>query len=183
MVHPLSESRSRRVPMQPLRRHAPSPVLLLLVVCLSIAGCDSSDPEPSPFFVRFNAGGSQVQFNAVNTVWGAFGNAESQHTGVFSAFTESSNISIQVYDRSPIVEATYSGYSVDQGALIGMLITYQNPAGVLFSSGATPSADSRVVITQITSSAVRGTFQGTVRASGHPDLVLTAGEFHVQRTP
>jgi hypothetical protein len=169
--------------MLPQYRSASSLVLVLLVVAVSVAGCDSNDPETGPFFVRFTASGSQVQFNTVNTIWGAFGSSDSQHNGVFTAFTESSNISIQVYDRSPIVEATYSGYSIDQGALIGMLIAYQNPAGVTFTSGATPSADTRVVITQISTTAVRGTFQGTLRATGQPDLVVTGGEFHVQRTP
>jgi hypothetical protein len=156
---------------------------VFLALCVSFAGCDSGDADGSPYFIRFNAGGGQVFFNGVNAVWGAFAQASTQHNAVFSAFNQSSNVSVQVFDRAPVAEGTYSGYSFDQGAVIGILIAYQNPAGVTFVSGPMPSADTRVIITQISPTAVRGTFQGTLRSAGQPDLAVTGGEFHVQRTP
>jgi len=64
--------------------------------------------------------------------------------------------------------------------LVGALMGYQDNAGTLYTQGsANPIAN--VIISEISPTTVRGTFNGTLKADGKPDVLITQGEFFVWR--
>lgn len=163
-----------------------APFLLLILGTTLVAACDSGstdgDPEPGEYFVRFSAGGTPISFTRQGSIVGTFAQSGNQHNAIFTGYDETTGIHLQIYDREAVTEQTYSGYGFEADAVVGVLIGYYN-ADASYASGISPTEETRVVVSEITETSVRGTFQGTVMADGRPDLVLTDGEFFVQRTP
>lgn len=162
-----------------------APFLLLLLGATLVAACDSGgtdDPDAGEYFVRFSAGETPISFTRQGSIVGTFAQSGNQHNAIFTGYDETTGIHLQIYDREAVTEQTYSGYGFETDAVVGVLIGYYNADGS-YASGASPTEETRVVVSEITETSVRGTFQGTVKADGLPDLALTEGEFFVQRTP
>jgi hypothetical protein len=139
-----------------------------------------SDADESTYYVRFNADGTRIEFTIHGLLVAAFGQAGNQYNGVFTGGDNSSNISLQVYDNKSIVPATFTGYTLSESTFVGALIGYQDKNGTLYTQGSI-NPNSTITITEITSTAVRGTFSGTVKATGKSDISITGGEFYVWR--
>jgi hypothetical protein len=154
-------------------------VFALLVVLFGSCKNDDSDTG-SEYYVRFNANGQKIEFRTYNSLVAAFGQSGVQHNAVFTGYDAKSNISLQVFDSKAIAPATFTGYALTGTSFVGALIGYQDNSGTLYSQGATGS-NASITISEITSAAVRGTFNGTVKASGKPDISITNGEFYVWR--
>jgi hypothetical protein len=154
-------------------------VFALLVVLFGSCKNDDSDTG-SEYYVRFNANGQKVEYTIHNSLVAAFGQSGIQYNAVFTGYDATSNISLQVYDNKAIVPATFTGYSLSGSTFVGALIGYQDKTGTLYTQGAV-TPNSTITITEITSAAVRGTFNGTVKAAGKSDISITSGEFYVWR--
>ena len=152
------------------------------IVCLALfAGCKSSTgPSSSTYSATFSANGSTVQYTTQSSLLAAFAQASTQYDCIVSAFDASSSLSLQMYDGSAITAKAYSGYNVVGGALVGVLVVYQDAAGVVYRSGGV-TTDALITVTQITSTTIRGTFQGTVKSAGHANVVIANGTFYVKR--
>jgi hypothetical protein len=166
----------RALPARPL---AP---LVLALACL--AGCSSSNsttgPSGNSYYLRFKANGTQVEFTSEPSLIGAFAQSGIQYNGLFTGYDANSNMSLQVFDGAAITQKSYSGYDITGGALVGVLLTYQTTGGVVYGSGGV-GTDAVITITELSQTAVKGTFTGTMKASGHPNLSITQGEFVVHR--
>lgn len=154
-------------------------VFVLLVALLGSCKNDDADTG-TDYFVRFNANGQKVEFKVHGSLVAAFGQSGSQYNAVFTGYDANTNISLQVFDNKAIVPATFTGYSLSGSTFVGALIGYQDNTGTLYTQGAV-TPNSTITITELTSAAVRGTFSGTVKATGKSDISITNGEFYVWR--
>ena len=165
----------------PLPRRALAPLVLALAF---LAGCSSGNSTTGPsgdsYYLRLKANGTQVQFTNDASLQGAFSQSGIQYNGLFTGFDAASNMSLQVFDGAAITPKSYSGFDISGGALRGVLLTYQDTGGVVYGSGGN-GTDAVVTITEMSQTAVKGTFSGTVKVNGHPNVAITAGEFVVHR--
>lgn len=158
----------------------------IIILCFALFGiifnsCNNNDADDeSTYYVRFNANGQKVEYTIHNSLVAAFGQSGIQFNAVFTGYDATSNISLQVFDNKAIVSDTFTGYSLSGSSFVGALIGYQDKTGTLYTQGAV-TPNSTITITELTSAAVRGTFSGTVKATGKPDISITGGEFYVWR--
>lgn len=156
-------------------------VLFFALFSIPFSSCkDDKTASESNYYVRFNANGTRIEFTIHGSLIAAFGQSGNQYNASFTGGNISSNISLQVYDNKSIVPATFTGYTLSGSTFVGALIGYQDNTGTLYTQGAV-IPNSTITITEITSGAVRGTFSGTVKASGKSDISITGGEFYVWR--
>jgi hypothetical protein len=98
--------------------------------------------------------------------------------GESSAGSEvASSFNVSVFDVTPIEARSYVGYQTVTGGFTSAGLTYRT-GGIEYSSNVS-DADNRVTVTEIATAYLRGTFSGTVRAPGRPEVVITNGEFYV----
>jgi len=160
-------------------------VLIAIASALSACGGDSSGPDNGDnggtYFYRFDANGTRVTFNTQNSLTAAFSQSGNQRVLIITGFDATRNSAVQIYSGSAITTTSYTGYTINTqlGALVGMIFHYQDASGTVYSSD-TGQANT-ASITEITSTAVRGTFSGTLKAAGKADLVITNGQFFVIR--
>lgn len=153
----------------------------LLVAVVILGGCKKDDAEAGgPYYMRFKVNGALVEFKVQASLVAAFGHADKVYNAAFTGYDIDSNISLQVFDSKEIGATTYSGYGLVNSAIVGAIIGYSDKSGTLYTQGALNS-DATITIAEITSSTVKGTFSGTLRANGKPDLAVTNGEFFVWR--
>jgi hypothetical protein len=151
---------------------------LLVTACSSSTGNDDDD---GGFFMRFDANGTRVTYTNEATLFATFTQSGAQHSAVFTGYDANSNMALQVYSDAPIAANTYSGYTLSGTVFVGALIGYEDATGTLYTQGTGTSIQSQIVLTSVTSESVRGTFSGTLKAAGQPDVVVTNGEFLVRR--
>lgn len=159
-------------------------VFTLLVTSLTfIVSCAKDDESPGEFYLRFKANGTLVEYTNQLALSAGFAQNGNQHVGTISGWNNSSsNFSILLYNLAPISETTYSGYSVSADGTVGVLFAHKEKvSGAVFGSGVTPDYDAMATLSQLTETSVKGTFSGTIRAAGHPDIGITEGEFFVKR--
>lgn len=99
-----------------------------------------------------------------------------------TGFDNTRSFSVTLFDGAAISRKTYTGYDVNPtlGAFVGVLFSYQDGNGTVYGAGS-GAVDGTVTITQLTATAVRGNFRGTLKSAGHPDLPISNGEFFVLR--
>ena len=160
-------------------------VMVALAGALSACGKDSSGPDNGnnngTYFYRFDANGTRVTFNTQNSLTAAFSQSGNQRVLIITGFDATRNSAVQVYSGATITTTSYTGYTINTslGAVVGMIFHYQDASGTLYTSD-TGNANT-ATITEITSTTVRGTFSGRLKANGKADLVITNGEFFVIR--
>lgn len=156
--------------------------MLLVSSVFFVTSC-SKDEDPGEFYMRFKANGTLVEYTNQLGLSAGFAQSGNQHVGTISGWNDaSSNFSLLLYNLSPISETTYSGYAVSVDGTVGVLFAHkEKESGTVFSSGVTPDYDARVTLLQLTETGVKGTFSGTIRAAGHPDISISEGEFFVKR--
>ncbi len=154
--------------------------LLGTVIILFITVSCSTQNSPSGYVMKFKADGTAIEFTGQSTVVAAFANSGSQYTATFTGYNSGSNISLTVYDNKAIAPGTFTGYTEDNSAFIGALIVYMDSNGKVYSQ-MTSNSDIKVVISQITATAVKGTFSGTLSSSDDSSISITNGEFYVWR--
>lgn len=151
-----------------------------VVFTLLFNGCKKDQSTQGGYLMKFDVNGKTVEFTGQASLVAAFSNSGNQYLGVFTGYDATSNMSLQVYDNKTIVPGSFSGYTAANGALTGILITYQDQSGTVYSS-ATTNSDAVITISEITNTTVRGTFSGTMKSAGKPDISVTNGQFYVWR--
>lgn len=149
-------------------------VLWILVVCSSC-----SDEQPPAYFMRFLHDGTEIGYNDPTALSAAFTHSGDQYTGIFTGFSSTSTMVLKVYDNQAISEKIYREFGPVGAVYTGSLITYQS-AGNTYTQGALVP-DIRIRVTELTDEHVRGTFAGTLKSAGLPDIVISQGEFFVRR--
>lgn len=156
-------------------------VLVLSLFIGLLFSCKNDQEETGgTYYVRFNANGQKVEFTVQGATIAAFAQAENTYNAVFTGYNTSSNVGLQVYDNKEITTGTYTGYTLSGSSFIGALIHYKDDLGILYAQDALNAVTS-ITISEITATAVKGTFNGILKSSGKPDLSITAGEFFVSR--
>lgn len=169
-----------------IRSFTPRIFVVAALLGALLAGCDSGgdsddDSDENGYFLRFDANGSRVSFTQRGALWATFAQSGTQHNAVFTGYNAQSNMGLQIYSTAPIEEGTYTGYQFSGNAIVGILIYYQDPNGITYTSGINPPATTRITVEEITSRSVRGTFEGRLTEPGHPDMIITNGVFVVER--
>lgn len=155
-------------------------LLALAAVVLLLNSCKKDQTGNGGYVMKFDVNGTTVEFTGQASLSAAFSSSGNQYLGVFTGYDATSNMSLQIYDNKSIVAGSFSGYTIAGGALTGILITYQDHGGTVYNS-ATTNPDAVVNISEITSTTVRGTFSGTMKSAGKPDISVTNGQFFVWR--
>lgn len=161
-------------------------ILTLLVFVSGVfftQSCSKDEDDAGEYYMRFKANGTLVEYTNQLGLSAGFAQSGNQHVGTVSGWNDaSSNFSLLLYDVEPIAEKTYSGYSASVNGVVGVLFAHkEKETGVNFSSGVDAEFNASTIITEITDAAVRGTFNGKVKAAGQTDISITEGEFYVKR--
>jgi len=61
------------------------------------------------------------------------------------------------------------------------LLYYRAPDGIDYVADQTVAPNAMIIISQVGTGTIVGTFSGVVSAAGRPDIVITDGEFTVRR--
>lgn len=162
-------------------------LILILVVLVSGAflfeSCSKDEETPGEYYMRFKANGTLAEYTNQLGLAASFAQSGNQYFLTISGWNDAStNFSVVLYNLAPISESTYSGYVASVDGTVGVLFAHkEKESGAVFSSGVTADYDARVTLSEITETGVKGTFSGTVKASGHSDISITEGEFFVKR--
>ncbi|ASB49073.1 hypothetical protein [Alkalitalea saponilacus] len=154
----------------------------LSLLFLIFSACSSDgDKDEDIFFIRFNADGTKVEFTNQLILTAGFGQSGQFHTATISGANDAiTNVGLQIYHDSPIIEGIYSGYGVTNDVVTGVILHYSAPTGILYSSGGV-DVYAQVEITGLSQSVVTGKFSGVLKADEQSDLIVTDGEFRVRR--
>lgn len=152
----------------------------LVVFTLLFNGCKKDQSTQGGYLMKFDVNGKTVEFTGQASLVAAFSNTGNQYLGVFTGYDANSNMGLQVYDNKAIVPGTFSGYTISNSAIVGVLIGYQDTSGTQYTQGTTNS-DAVITISELTATTVRGTFSGTLKAAGKSDISVTNGQFYVWR--
>ena len=152
----------------------------LLLLAWTFAACFSCSDEQLPdYFMRFRQDGVEVVYDDPATLSAAFTFSDQQYIGVFTGFNSTSTMVLKVYDDQAISEKVYREFGPVGAAFAGSLITYQNGTNTYTQGALVP--DVRIRVTEVSDEYVRGSFAGTLKSDGQPDIVITYGEFFVRR--
>ena len=157
---------------------------ILLPGCGGSNGTTDPNDDPDGFYIRFQAGGTERLYTGELLVHGVFSQVGSEYVftadGVSTAGSiTGGSIILAAMDVVPITTRTYGSYQVvGSGWTMGQIL--YSIGGVQYGNDDVPN-DIQVTITEITATAVRGTFQGTLKASGQPNIAISSGEFYVKR--
>ena len=158
---------------------------LIATACKSSTDAgDSQQTSSGTYYVRFKANGAQIDYSSDTWVNAAIAKTGPEYFFVGASTPAGSvgegSMSVSVFDPSPITTTTYSGGLTP----VGTTGAYTLPqlSYVTGSSTYTSSNDARITLTEITSTTVKGTFQGTVSTTGKPSISITNGEFFAKRT-
>lgn len=165
-------------------------VVLLLITSASSCSKSNVDEEEEEsdtgYFIRFNANGQLNKFTPEYILSGNLSEYNAQYSASIIGKNTTSSIIIHALDNKTIIEKSYSGYVMIQATPqtpaynIGADIFYHGGDGIMYTSPLSNS-DVTIKIEKITPTTIRGTFNGTLKFSGKPDLVITNGKFHVER--
>ena len=162
----------------------------LVISVILMAGCGgstSTDPGSNPgngYYIRFRAGSVDRNYTGDLVVHGAFNQVSSEYIFTADGVAEDGSITggsiiLGAQDVSPVTTKTYGSFQVvGSGWTMGVIL--YSIGGTQYDNDDVPN-DIRVTITEISSTAVKGTFSGTVKANGKPSISITNGEFNVRR--
>ncbi len=156
-------------------------LLLSAVVLASCGGSDGTGPSGAELYLKFKANGTLVEYTNAASLFASFSTTSGQSNLVISGFDATSNANLQIFDDHMVTTGTHTGFDAVNSAIVGVIIGYQDSSGVDYVADGTNPSDATIVITDITSTRVSGTFFGVLKASGHADLAITEGQFVVQR--
>lgn len=158
-------------------------VLGFVVLTMVFSSCkkdDKGDNASDGYVMKFKVNGSQVVLNSQPSLVAAFANTGAIFNGVFNGSDGASIMILQVYDNKAISQTTYSGYKLVGSSFVGAIISYSDASGTGYAQGSA-NPDTKVTISEITTTTVSGTFSATLKSAGKPDIDITDGEFFVWR--
>jgi hypothetical protein len=165
----------------------------LVLLTVAALGCSSSTDATtgtnnSPYFIKFTANGTQSEYHdqIAFPIAASFAHTGIEYTAVVAGqsdavATTGGTITLGAMDVAPIATnksygalqtvGTGGGFTLGQISYTIASIGYSNPD---------PNNDVRVAFTEITATTVRGTFSGTLKSTGRPNLSIS-GEFFAKR--
>lgn len=160
-------------------------LLLLGLAIFLLNSCkkDQTNSNAYSYFMKFDVDGKTIEFTTQASLVAAFsssGTTVKQYNALFTGYNSNSNMGLQIFDGNAITTGTYTGYTIVNSAVVGVLIGYQDTSGTLYTQGTTNS-DAVITISEMTTSTVKGTFSGTLKATGKSDISVTNGQFYVWR--
>lgn len=157
--------------------------LAMFITSVTLITSCTKDEDPGEYYMRFKSNGVLVEYTNQLGLNAGFAQSGNQYVGTISGWNDAnSNFSLLLYDLAPISEIIYSGYTASGDGTVGVLLVHkEKDSGAVFSSGVTSDYDSRVTISEITETGVKGTFSGLIKASDLPDISITEGSFFVKR--
>lgn len=177
--------------------------MLLMLACICGCSNDDTDPESAEFHITFRAEGEKLAFTGNrldNNVVGTFNVAETGDTdqyasGITAVSDDGSTISIligtfqQASAHTVYTNYTSNGPKVKADTYVSGLTTQSGSEVVgsvneeLISVIPGTVADCEIVFSEVTDSALKGSFSGTWYnfQDNNTAVRITEGEFHVQR--
>lgn len=172
------------------RSRAALSALVLLTLsalgCSSSTGTDGSNNNSSAYYIRFTVNGTQTEYRdqVGFPVVGSFAHVGTEYSAVVTgsaavATGTGGTVTLSAIDVAPITTKTYGAIqpAANNGFTIGQ-ISYA--IGGVGYANSDPNNDEHLTFTEITATTVRGTFSGTLKASGHPNISIS-GEFFAKR--
>jgi hypothetical protein len=170
------------------KRYFIYPFYLLAAVFMftAISGCTKKKDQDTgnPYYMRFKANGKQIEYRP--GAQAAFIHQDNLYSCVLSGFVTNSNLSVSLFDFSPITtNVTYTEKILTGASMVvfNTLIGYQDDQGILYNSvnsTAHPNANARVTISEITNGYVKGVFTAVV-CKDQLTIKITDGEFYLKR--
>ncbi len=156
------------------------PFIGFLILIFTISSCKKTDLTGSnvTYQMSFMANGEKVVYTLEAALVAVFSNVGNQYNGAFVGYDSNSNMGLQVFDNQTISKKEYTGYTTSGTILVGVLMSYEDSNGTVYSQA---GEDVKVTITSLAHESVSGTFSGTLKASGNPDMAITDGKFTVKR--
>ena len=161
-------------------------ILGLVLVALFSGSCKKEDDIKNDYKISYKANGVLEEFIVEDVAGSFYEDVTATQYGLrFTARKQNFTIYLDIYDRHAITDSTYSGYKLTPP--IGKKPTLIEGAEIAHNDGDTytvyktdkKNADVTISISEITKSTVRGSFKGTLKASGKPDMVITEGKYFV----
>lgn len=181
------------VKMQFSTRKATYLILSLACIALFLGSCkkdgddddDDGRDDSGSYMISFKANGVFQEFTSEDFTKGAFSDNGTQYSSIVTGTRSSGQIAIgvEVFDNKAISETTYTGYVVTEATsqtpayVVGASINYRDQQMIYLTGAQSPNVT--IKITAITATSVQGTFSGTLKSGGGPDIVITEGKFYV----
>lgn len=163
----------------------------LVLFTVAALGCSSSTDangkSSSPYYIRFTANGTQSEYHDqfAFPISASFARTGTEYTAIVAGqsdavATTGGTITLGAMDVAPITTKSYGalqtvasngGFTLGQISYTIGSIGYSNPD---------PNNDVHVTFSEITATTARGTFSGTLKSSGRPNLSIS-GEFFAKR--
>jgi hypothetical protein len=107
--------------------------VFFVVNIFTFSACRNDDNNQI-YYIRFLANGTLIEYTNQLVLIAGFGQATGIYTGTVSGANDlSSNIGLQIYNNSPIVEGIYSGYGIIDNTVVGVIIwIYRKRFGCTF---------------------------------------------------
>ncbi len=162
-------------------------IICFTLVTLLLGSCKNEDEIKNDYQISFKANGVLEEFVVEDDVAGSFYEdvTATQYGLRFTGTKQNFTIYLDVYDLKAITESTYSGYKTTPA--VGQKPTIIEGAKIAYNDGDTytvhktdiKNADVTISISEISKTSVRGSFSGTLKANGKPDMVITEGKYFV----
>lgn len=165
--------------------------ILFLSLMISIASCIKDDDidkdQNAVYMISFKANGVLKEFSSDHSLQFGITQSGDQHIAIISGFKPPSSsgmppstVGIQAIDIKPIASnTTYSGYTPRSSTPSTGAYMHYNEDLITYNTLYLADRDMTLQIIEITSTMARGTFKGTLKSAGNPDLKITDGKFHV----
>ncbi len=155
-------------------------ILAFVLFAGLLGGCKKDETSDNGYWIKFKVDGNQVEYTLQSSLVAAFAQAGTQYNAVITGSDSKSNVGLQVYDSKAIAANKYSGYTISNGAVVGVLMHYADGNGTVYNQSVTNS-NLEITVSELNTTTVRGTFNGTLKASGKSDISITEGKFYVWR--
>lgn len=162
-------------------------IIGFILIALLAGSCKKEDEDAvNDYEISFKSNGDLDEFKVEDVAGSFYEDKTGSQFGLrFTANKGEFTVYLDVYDLKAITESTYSGYKTTPPA--GQKPTLIEGAKLAYNDGNTytvhktdiKNPDVTISISEITKTTVRGSFKGTLKASGKPDMVVTEGKFYV----
>lgn len=151
---------------------------LALILLLSLSACKKDESPKSEFYVRFEANGQKVEF--VQNTYAVYNKSSDLAVLVMTGSSATSNISLQIYQIDTILNGTYTEAPMTGSFLPAVIMGYVDESGTNFNTAGS-TANATITLSEFNDNIARGSFSGRLQESGEPDVLITNGEYYLER--
>jgi hypothetical protein len=159
----------------------------LIALLAASVGCYSSHTtnlDDYEIFVRFKADGNLMEFTSRTDLYGVFVGSvcsarESLEIAAWEPWDTGTRLGLYLTGPKGFGTGTYSSAQGQDPRL--RLLYYRAPEGGDYFADPAAAESAMITISHVDIGTISGTFFGVLKAEGHPDVVITDGEFLVRR--